>query len=335
MPSTLPLATASNAATSCASSIGCCARELLARRFVVGGRLESPERVTSDEIASAQMAFSSLLVLSPSLVLQPPTGQRSLRPQHAQRCGAPLCGWGPDPIWTPNTLESIEDAAEGLKLLTIAPPAGAADSFTIGGQYLQIREPGAEKAGIFAISSAPGKKGSFEFLVKEQPPSDWSPGTGWLTDAEAGLKLEMSQVMGPGFPVAEKLADCSTVLMFCVGSGIAPIRSVIESGVLQGKTARLYYGCKTPLQMSYQDKFKEWFTKYQVRVTPTISQPDGTAKFTWAGENGYVQDVAAAQKLGDPASTGVLLCGTKPMAEGVKAWATGVGIAEEKCLTNF
>ena len=278
---------------------------------------------------------TSLLVLSPSLVLQPPAGQRSLRPQHAQRCGAPLCGWGPDPIWTPNTLESIEDAAEGLKLLTIAPPAGAADSFTIGGQYLQIREPGAEKAGIFAISSAPGKKGSFEFLVKEQPPSDWSPGTGWLTDAEAGLKLEMSQVMGPGFPVAEKLADCSTVLMFCVGSGIAPIRSVIESGVLQGKTARLYYGCKTPLQMSYQDKFKEWFTKYQVRVTPTISQPDGTAKFTWAGENGYVQDVAAAQKLGDPASTGVLLCGTKPMAEGVKAWATGVGIAEEKCLTNF
>ena len=42
-----------------------------------------------------------------------------------------------------------------------------------------------------------------------------------------------------------------------------------------------------------------------------------------------------AESLGDPASTGVLLCGTKPMAEGVKAWATGVGIAEEKCLTNF
>lgn len=276
----------------------------------------------------------SFVVVSPSLVLPTAPLRPQLHVHHAHRCEIQM-GWGPDPIWTPNTLESIEDAAEGLKLLTIAPPAGAADSFTIGGQYLQIREPGAEKAGIFAISSAPGKKGSFEFLVKEQPPSDWSPGTGWLTDAEAGLKLEMSQVMGPGFPVAEKLADCSTVLMFCVGSGIAPIRSVIESGVLQGKTARLYYGCKTPLQMSYQDKFKEWFTKYQVRVTPTISQPDGTAKFTWAGENGYVQDVAAAQKLGDPASTGVLLCGTKPMAEGVKAWATGVGIAEEKCLTNF
>ena len=65
---------------------------------------------------------------------------------------------------------------------------------------------------------------------------------------------------------------------------LAPIRSVIESGVLQGKTARLYYGCKTPLQMSYQDKFKEWFTKYQVRVTPTISQPE-VARLAKAGSS--------------------------------------------------
>ena len=35
----------------------------------------------------------------------------------------------------------------------------------------------------------------FEFLVKEQPPSDWSPGTGWLTGAAEGDELEMSQVI--------------------------------------------------------------------------------------------------------------------------------------------
>ena len=68
--------------------------------------------------------------------------------------------------------------------------------YTVPGQYVQIRQPGAEKAGFFAVASAPGAAGPFEFLIKEQPPSDWSPGTGWLTDASAGLELEMSQVMG-------------------------------------------------------------------------------------------------------------------------------------------
>ncbi|KAL3915980.1 MAG: hypothetical protein SGPRY_007011, partial [Prymnesium sp.] len=58
---------------------------------------------------------------------------------------------------------------------------------------MRIRQPGAEKAGFFAIASAPGTEGDFEFLIKEAPPSDWSPGTGWLTGASPGTALEMSQ----------------------------------------------------------------------------------------------------------------------------------------------
>lgn len=69
-----------------------------------------------------------------------------------------------------------------------------AEGYVKPGQYVQIRAPGAEKAGFFAIASAPGKEGAFEFLIKEQPPSDWSPGTGWLTGSSAGTALEMSQV---------------------------------------------------------------------------------------------------------------------------------------------
>ena len=55
--------------------------------------------------------------------------------------------------------------------------------------------------------------------------SEWSPGTGWLTDAKAGLALEMSQVMGPGFKIDGVLDDVDSVLLFAVGSGISPIRS--------------------------------------------------------------------------------------------------------------
>ena len=43
-------------------------------------------------------------------------------------------------------------------------------------------------------------------------------------------------------------SDVQTVLLFATGSGISPIRAVIESGVLEAgkrKEVRLYYGTRT------------------------------------------------------------------------------------------
>jgi len=241
-----------------------------------------------------------------------------------------VCGWGPEPIWHLNSITSISDAAEGLKAITISPPGDVAEGFATPGQYVQIREPGAEKAGFFAIASAPGAAGDFQFLIKEQPPSDWSPGTGWLTSAPAGTALEMSQVMGTGFKVTGTLGDVDTVVLFAAGSGISPIRSVIESGVLKGKDTQLYYGAQTPAKMAYMDKFTSW-ESLGCAVTPVVSQPPPE----WAGAIGYVQDVAKGAGISKPESTAVLLCGMKGMAMGVKELCAGVGIDESRVLTNF
>mmetsp|Transcript_150686 Transcript_150686/g.280986 ORF Transcript_150686/g.280986 Transcript_150686/m.280986 type:complete len:326 (+) Transcript_150686:102-1079(+) len=248
------------------------------------------------------------------------------------RSGRIVCGWGPDPVWTSLEVDSIEDAADGLKAIVIKPPQGTPEGYETPGQYVQIREPGAEKAGFFAIASPPDAD-PFEFLIKETPASDWSPGTGWLTGSKKGTALEMSQVMGGGFKVADLLSDVDRVLLFAAGSGISPIRSAIESGMLKNKEVELYYGAQTPAQMAYASKFDEW-KKLGIDVTPVISKPEGT---DWSGKTGYVQDVAkeagAASK--SPAKTAVLLCGMKGMAEGVKALCTDAGIDEARVLTNF
>jgi ferredoxin-NADP reductase len=34
--------------------------------------------------------------------------------------------------------------------------------------------------------------------------------------------------------------------MFATGSGISPVKAVIESGALEGRRARLYWGTKSP-----------------------------------------------------------------------------------------
>lgn len=252
---------------------------------------------------------------------------------YTRRSGAIVCGWGPEPVWEELMIETIEDAATSMKSITIVPPPGVAEGYTTPGQYVQIRAPGAEKAGFFAIASPPGKEGAFEFLIKETPPSEWSPGTGWLTGAEAGTKLEMSQVMGGGFKIFD--TDDDTVLLFAAGSGISPIRSAIEDANEKGlrkRKVQLFYGAQTEAQMAYMDKFAEWEALGDFSVTPVLSKPgDG-----WKGKTGYVQDVAKEMGIVDsPDNTCILLCGMKGMSEGVKELAAEVGIAEEKVMANF
>jgi ferredoxin-NADP reductase len=75
----------------------------------------------------------------------------------------------------------------------------------------------------------------------------------------AGQGLSMSPVAGKGFAVS-KLKDPSPggVVLFATGSGISPVRALLEEGVLsrgQGADVRLYYGARTPARMAYQDRW--------------------------------------------------------------------------------
>ena len=111
--------------------------------------------------------MTPVAILAFGLVLSP-TPTHVVRPHAAGRAGRILCGWGPDPVWSDLTIKSIADAGEGLKAITVDVPAETVKGFTTGGQYVQLREPGAEKAAFIAIASAPAAGSPFEFLVKEQ-----------------------------------------------------------------------------------------------------------------------------------------------------------------------
>eukprot|EP00962_Isochrysis_galbana_P027549 scaffold8646_cov115-Isochrysis_galbana.AAC.3 len=271
-------------------------------------------------VSATLLLLSGATGLSVTRTVHRPQGLRLL----PRRAGRVCLGWGPEPVWKTLPIASVGDAADGLKAITVDPPSEIAAGFLTPGQYVQMRAIGAEKASFFAVASHPGAT-PFEFLIKEQPPSEWSPGTGWLTGASAGLEVEMSQMMGGGF---KSVGDSPSVLLFAAGSGIAPIRSVIESGLLKGKDVTLYYGARTPAQMAYADKFDEWST-LGIECVPVISAPADD----WDGATGYVQDVARAR--GVPAHSAMLICGMKGMAEGVKALAADSGVPEDKVIANF
>ncbi|XP_042519757.1 fruit protein pKIWI502-like [Macadamia integrifolia] len=218
--------------------------------------------------------------------------------------------------WTQAPLSEVQTAAEDLFHVTIdvSDSPDLVASHTRPGQYLQLRLSDAEKPSFLAIASPPStstSKGEFEFLVKSVAGSTAE----LLCGLGRGDVVELSQVMGRGFDISQisPPEEYLTVLIFATGSGISPIRSVIESGFGARKRSdvRLYYGARNLQRMAYQDRFKDWESS-GVKVVPVLSRSDDR----WEGERGYVQAAFdRAKQTYNPSSTGALLCGQKQMSE--------------------
>lgn len=191
-----------------------------------------------------------------------------------------------------------------------------------------------EKPSFLAIASPPSvavANGVFEFLVKSIAGSTAE----MLCQLGKGDVVELSPVMGKGFDT-DKISppeEYQSVLIFATGSGISPIRSLIESGFSADKRSdvRLYYGARNLQRMAYQDRFKAWESS-GVTIVPVLSKPDDS----WVGEAGYVQAAfARAKQIYAPESTGAVLCGQKQMAEEVTSILVDNGVPTDKILKNF
>ncbi|KAD0410225.1 hypothetical protein E3N88_44310 [Mikania micrantha] len=239
-------------------------------------------------------------------------------------------------LWTQTPIAAVKPAGESLFHVTIdvSDSPDLASSYTIAGQYLQLRIPDVEKPSFLAIASPPSLVFSncvFEFLVKSIAGSTAEI----LCGLGKGDFVELSPVMGKGFDTDEisPPEEYRSVLIFATGSGISPIRSLIESGFSADKRAdvRLYYGARNLQRMAYQDRFKAWESS-GVTIVPVLSQPDDS----WVGEAGYVQSAfARAKQVYAPELTGSVLCGHRQMAEEVTSILVGNGVPSEKILKNF
>ncbi|CAL1381685.1 unnamed protein product [Linum trigynum] len=238
--------------------------------------------------------------------------------------------------WTQAPLAEIEPVAESLFHISIdvSDSLDLAASHTLPGQYLQLRIPEVEKPSFLAIASPPSlaaSRGAFEFLVKSVAGSTAE----LLCALKRGDVVELSQVMGKGFAIdqIDPPEKYPTLLIFATGSGISPIRSLIESGfgANHRSDVRLYYGARNLKRMAYQDRFKDWESS-GVTIVPVLSQPDNS----WSGEAGYVQAAfARATQISSPAGTGAILCGQKQMAEEVTSILVEEGVSTDKILKNF
>jgi NAD(P)H-flavin reductase len=176
-------------------------------------------------------------------------------------------------------------------------------SFTAPGQYLMVRV--ADVHGPFAPASAPRTAGPLELLFK--------PGTP-LTDAlerlPQGGRLQVSQAGGSGFPLEK--AKGRPLLLVAVGTGQAPMRSVIES-IRRDRAAfgpvTLLLGVRDADHLAFSSDEAAW-AKDGIVVHVTLTA-GGAA---WKGRIGRVQ---LHLPNGDLRETIAFIVGQRAMVEDV------------------
>ncbi|XP_044352667.1 fruit protein pKIWI502, partial [Triticum aestivum] len=208
-------------------------------------------------------------------------------------------------------------------------------SHVAAGQFLPFRLPSAPYPIFLAISSPPPASSSaspprsFDFLVKRLPGTS----SARLCDLQPGDLVPVGgSVVGRGFEVT-RIADARDVLVFATGSGISPIRSLIESGFGENEKidVSLFYGVRNLQRMAYQERFSDWESR-GIKIIPVLSRPDEQ----WTGQRGYVQNAfSRAKKVINPSSTGAILCGHKQMTEEITRALVADGMPKDQILTNF
>ncbi|KAL4858436.1 Fruit protein [Chlorella vulgaris] len=282
--------------------------------------------------ASRAVAASKSAVRAAAATL--PLRHRALRavatPRNLRQRGSSLivyAHWGAPVEFKAGKVVSNEKEAEKQQRLMVQMGDGAS-LYTTAGQYIQAKFGEEGKAGYFAIASPPGadkENGLVELLVKEQEGANHQ-----LCTAQAGASLLVSAPLGKGFAVdTVPPAQFPTVLVFATGTGISPIKALIESGTLQvkqRKDVRVYYGVRSKDWVAFADSIPQWEAA-GVKVIPVYSEQGG----------GYVQDAFAKELDGVDWAGGVaaVLCGQKDMAVTITELLTSKGVAKEHILSNF
>lgn len=229
------------------------------------------------------------------------------------------------PPWHTTTVANIAPAADELTAFSLdlrgTPLVG---SHQLAGQYVRLRLPGLAEA-PFAIASAPQPQGTrWDFLLKSGSPLPEA-----LAQLSVGDPVQAAFPEGNGFPLEKALGQ--NLLLFATGSGISPIRSVIEKVRAERASfgrVKLFFGVRTPSAFAYSSDFATW-EEAGISVVQTVSQPGASG---WQGLTGYVQAHLGEEPIQD---TFVFVCGQKAMVQKVMEALSQRGVPSDRVHLNY
>ena len=227
----------------------------------------------------------------------------------------------------PTRVIAAWDETPTLRAVRLQLPGEGARAHERPGQVVKVHSPVGEA--YFAVASAPSAAGVVDLLLKRGGRvSDAA-----IAAASPGGVLVVSAPFGKGFPIEE--ARGHDVLLFAAGSGIAPIRALVQHVIAHRQEfarATLFYGQRRGGDFAYATEHPAW-ERAGVRVVLCPSGEDEA----WPGVRGRVTEVARSLAFAGshPERTVAFVCGMTAMVDDVRATLADAGIPPERVHLNF
>lgn len=214
---------------------------------------------------------------------------------------------------------SVEDATHDIKRIRLAVEAGGPLTFTAG-QYAQVTFPSAPSRD-YSMANWPDDA-ELEFHVRRVH-------GGAATERIHGLVKIGDAVRVKGPFGASYLRERHAGPLLCVagGSGLAPIKSIVETALAQGmnQPIHIYFGARTERDLYLVEHFEALDERHaNVTFTPVLSE--ASAQHTWRA--GYVSD-AFAQDLHDLDGWKAYVAGPPAMVEAAMRAALERGLRRD------
>lgn len=182
---------------------------------------------------------------------------------------------------------------------------------------LMLPLPPGEIKRAYSIATPP-RAGSPRFALAVTKVAE-GPGSQYLHALEEGTTL---RAIGPQGLFTRSPAEEVPSLFVGTGTGVTPLRSMIEAALMAGTRAPLWllFGARVEEDILYREEFERWEREHEnFRYEVTLSQGGAS----WGGRRGYVQshvpellDALRSEAL--PAEVHGYVCGLERMVSAVR-----------------
>ena len=208
------------------------------------------------------------------------------------------------------TVTAIDDLTHDVKGLRLTLDAGTTIDFQAG-QYVNLAIPAVDGTRAFSIANPPAEHDRVELQVRRVP---GGKGTGWVHDTlKVGDRVALTGPYGRFFV---RKSRGGPLLFLAGGTGVSSPRSMILDLLAEGYGApiTLIHGVRTEADLYDRDLFEGLAAKHpHFRYVPALSaEPE---RSDWAGERGFVHEVATRLFDGKFEGQTAYLCGPPPMIE--------------------
>lgn len=206
-------------------------------------------------------------------------------------------------------VHEIRRVAADVTHLTLELPDLAGFDYLPGQHASILMDDGRPRS--FSMASAPNGN-RFDLHIRRIPGGAFTDGR--LPALRPGAALEVELPHGAFYL---RKADFRPLLMVATGTGLAPIKSILEALMDEPDCppALLYWGSREADGLYLNDEIAGWGTRLpDFDYRPVLSRANGG----WSGRRGYVQDAVVAD-IEDLSDYAIYLCGSPTMVAAAKA----------------